>query len=99
MRRSRQQQRQRDERQAWEMAGASAAPFNPTDSGKVAAWLRLQASAQSAGEWTNWVDVLNSNPVAYNAARRPAVGASANALPIATFNGATPDVGAWPLNA
>jgi hypothetical protein len=65
---------------------------------KVTAQLDLSASAQSAGEWTNWVDTLNSNPVAYNAARRPAVGA-ANGVPIATFAAASPDVGVWPLNA
>jgi hypothetical protein len=79
-------------------ANASAA-FNPARLSKISAWLRLQASTQSGGEWTNWADVLNSNPVAYNSARRPAVAAAANALPIATFNPASPVVGAWPLTA
>ncbi len=73
------------------------AAFLPTDVGKVKSWLRLQASAQSAGEWTNWVDVMNANPGVINAARRPAVGASANGLPIATF--ATNDAVSVPLIA
>jgi hypothetical protein len=63
--------------------------------GKVSAWLRLQSSAQAAGEFTDWVDVLNSNPGVINAARRPAVGAAANSLPVAVF--ATNDAVAWPL--
>jgi hypothetical protein len=62
---------------------------------KIKGQLRLQASSQSAGEWTNWVDVLNSNPGAINAARRPAVGASNNGLPLATF--ATNDCVAVPI--
>ena len=78
----------------------SVAAFDPRMlGGKVTAMLDLTASAQSGGDWTNWVDTLNSNPVAYNSARRPAVAAAANGVPIATFAGAAPDVGAWPLNA
>lgn len=68
----------------------------PTLISAVKGWLRLQASSQSAGEWTNWIDVLNNNPGAMNSARRPAVGASSNGLPIATF--ATNDAVAVPLN-
>ena len=71
--------------------------FNPTQLSSIAAWLRLQASSQSAGEWTNWVDVLNSNPMAFNVARRPAVAAAANGLPVATF--LTNDIGVWPIAA
>ncbi len=71
--------------------------FNPTSLSAVKGWLRLQASAQSGGEWTNWVDILNSNPGAVNAARRPAVEASNNNLPIASF--VTNDAVSVPLNA
>lgn len=85
-----------DDRQAWEMA-AGGVSFNPRDLSAVTAWLRLQVSSQSGGEWTNWVDVLNSNPGAINSARRPAVAAAANGLPIATF--ATNDCVSVPLIA
>jgi hypothetical protein len=71
--------------------------FNPGQLSKISAWLRLAASSQSAGEWTSITDVINSNPATSNAARRAAVGSSANALPIATF--ATNDCWSWPLNA
>jgi hypothetical protein len=57
-----------------------------TSPSKVTALLSLEASAQSGGEWTNWVDLLNNNPGTSNAARRPAVGAAANGLPIAIFS-------------
>jgi len=69
--------------------------FSPEQSTKLKAWYRLQASNQSGGEWTDWVDVKNSNPGAINAARRPAVTAAANGLPTATF--ATNDCVAIPL--
>jgi hypothetical protein len=95
---SRSRQRQQDERQAWESAAASAPPFSPRDlAGKVTAWLRLAASAQASGEWTDHVDVLNSNPASINSARRPAVGASANGLPVATY--ITNDCVSWPIAA
>lgn len=71
--------------------------FAPSNISAVKGWLRLQSSSQSAGEWTNWVDVMNANPGVINSARRPAVGASANGLPIATF--ATNDAVAVPLSA
>ncbi len=73
------------------------AAFLPTDVSAVKGWLRLQASAQAAGEWTDWVDVMQTNPGAINSARRPAVGASANGLPIASF--VTNDAVAVPLSA
>lgn len=69
--------------------------FSPEQNTKLKAWLRLAASSQSGGEWTNWVDVLNANPGVINAARRPAVGASANGIPLATF--ATNDCVSVPL--
>lgn len=94
----RQQQRQRDDRTAWESAAASAAPFSPLDlGGKVTAWLRNAASTQASSEWSSFVDVLNSNPTTNNVARRPAVSASANGLPTATY--ATNDCASWPITA
>jgi len=71
--------------------------FNPVQQSKVSSWLRLAVSSQTGGEWVDWVDVLNNNPGVINAARRPAVGASANGLPIATF--ATNDCVSVPLIA
>ena len=75
------------------------APFGANQglAGKVSAILDLSASAQSGGEWTNWVDLLNDNPGVINAARRPAVTASGNGLPTATF--ATNDCVSVPLVA
>lgn len=73
--------------------------FSPVDTGAVLAWLRLQASSQSAGDWTNWADVLNVTPAApSDPLRRPAVGAS-NGLPTAIFSGAAVDTLRWPLAA
>lgn len=86
---------QQNTRIGWQYADNNI--LQPTSSGKVSSWLRLQASSQTGGEWTNWVDVLNSNPGAINSARRPAVEASANGLPIATF--ATNDCVSVPLIA
>jgi hypothetical protein len=71
--------------------------FQPTSLGKVSAWLRNAASTQSGSEWVSFVDVLNSNPTTNNAARRPAVDASANGLPVATY--ATNDCASWPIAA
>lgn len=68
---------------------------SPREVPAVRGWIDLSASAQSGGEWTQWIDVLNNNPGAINAARRPAVGTSTNGLPIATF--ATNDAVAVPL--
>jgi hypothetical protein len=50
-------------------------------------WYRLQASAQSAGEWTSWKDVSSSASVTFDPARQPAVEASSNGLPLANFAG------------
>lgn len=70
--------------------------FSPTQVSAISAWLRLQASAQSGGDWTSWVDVINSNPAApIDPLRRPAVGASGS-LPTAVFNGAVVDTIRWP---
>lgn len=74
-----------------------AAPLAPLTVSAVSAWLRLQASSQSGGEWANWVDVLNSNPGAINSARRPAVAAAANGFPLANFQ--TNDCVAWSIAA
>jgi hypothetical protein len=88
-----------DDRAIWEMNAGSGAPFIPPDSGAISAWLRLQASTNDGSDWTNWVDVLNSNPAAsISATRRPAVGASIG-LPTAVFSGAATDTVAWPLIA
>jgi hypothetical protein len=73
----------------------SPSAFSPMQSGKVTAWFRLAASTQSAGAWTTFVDVLggaSATPVATG----PAVAASTNALPIATF---TTNVLQWALGA
>lgn len=71
---------------------------SPLQSGTVTGWLRLAASAVSAGEYTNWVDVLNpANPGVINAARRPATAVAANGLPLAAF--LTNDCVAWPIAA
>lgn len=69
----------------------------PLQVSAVTSWLRLSASTQSAGEWTAWTDVLNVNPGVINAARRPAVAASANALPLSNFQ--SNDCVAWPITA
>lgn len=77
--------------------GSFRGGFQPASLGKVSAWLRLAASTQASGEWSSFVDVLNSNPTTNNAARRPAVDASANGLPVATY--ATNDCASWPIAA
>lgn len=66
---------------------------------KCSAVLDLRASLQSGGEWTpSIVDSRNSNPVTQtDADRRAAVGAAANGLPTAVFDGT--DVHVWPLIA
>lgn len=74
---------------------AGVTPFDPAT--LVSSWLRLQASTQSGGEWTNWVDVMNSNPAVPQTGRLPAVETSANGLPVAFFAGATFDAMRWPL--
>lgn len=71
--------------------------FSPIELGVVTGWLRLAASSQASSEWTNWVDVLNSNPGAINSARRPAVAAAANGFPLANFQ--TNDCVAWSIAA
>jgi hypothetical protein len=71
--------------------------FLPTQVSAVTAWLRLQASTQSAGEFTNWAEIIGGNNAAANSARRPSVAADASGLPIASFDGAH-DVTAWPVN-
>jgi hypothetical protein len=72
--------------------------FNPVSSGLVAGWLRLSASTQSGGEYTNLVDVLNSNPaVQADTDRRCAVSTSANGLLTMVFDGS--DMYQWPLSA
>ena len=60
-------------------------------------WIDLSASSQSGGEWTQFLDVKNNNPGAINAARRPAVAAANNGLPVASF--VTNDAVAVPLVA
>lgn len=73
--------------------------FNPALDPALSAWLSLSASAQSGGEWTSIVDVLNpSNPVTQtDTDRRSAVGSSANGLPTMVFDGT--DVHVWALDA
>jgi hypothetical protein len=65
---------------------------------KMSGWLRLQASTQSGGEWISIVDILNAgSPVVQtDVDRRAAVGASANGLPTAVFDGT--DVHLWPVS-
>ena len=87
-----------DDQVAWEMAAASGAPFDPRDSGKISAWLRLSASTISSGEYDTVVDVLNSNPTSQaDTDRKPAATTAANGLPVMQFDGS--DVLAWPLIA
>jgi len=65
---------------------------------EASAWLRLQASTQSAGKWTSVKDVLNVNPaVQADLDRQPAVGSSLNGLPTMVFDGT--DVLPWPIAA
>lgn len=71
----------------------AAGGFYPVQVSAVSAWLRLQASSQSAGAWTNWVDVLNANPA--GGSNMPNVGA-ASGLPTAVF-ASGPDVVRWPV--
>lgn len=72
--------------------------FLPTDTGKIAGWLRLQTSTPVSGEWPTVVDFLNAAaPMAQtDADRYPAVGASANGLPTMVFDAT--DVLLWPLS-
>lgn len=73
--------------------------FFPTQNASVVAWLRLQASSQSDGEWTpNIVDVLNAgSPVVQtDTDRRFAVGTSVNGLPTMVSDGS--DVHVWPIS-
>ena len=86
-----------DENLEWEQTAGGAA-FDPRDTGKLAGWLRLQASTPSSGEWASVVDALNSNPAAQPGAnRKPAVGTSGNGLQTMVFDGS--DMLLWPLNA
>jgi hypothetical protein len=86
-----------DENLEWEQTAGGGA-FEPRDTGKVAGWLRLQASSQSGGEFTNWVDAVNSNPaVQADTDRRAAVSASVNGLPTMVFDAT--DMYQWPLSA
>lgn len=71
--------------------------FDPRQISAVTGWLRLQSSTQSAGEWTNWFDVIAGNHASYNAARRAAVATSAEGLPLANFQ--TNDCASWPIAA
>ncbi len=66
---------------------------NPTQISAVSAWLRLQSSAQSAGEWVTWADMLNNNPA--SGAHMPNVGSNSG-LPTAVF-ASGPDVVRWPV--
>jgi hypothetical protein len=78
---------------------AGAPQFQPTDTGKVSAWLRLAASQQSGGEWTpSIIDVLNAGSpmVQTDTDRRAAVGTSGNGLPTMVFDGT--DIHLWPLS-
>ena len=87
-----------DDQVAWEMAAASGAPFDPRDSGKISAWLRLSVSTINSGEYDTVVDVLNSNPTSQaDTDRKPAAATSANGLPVMTFDGS--DMLVWPLIA
>lgn len=74
----------------------SRGKFSPTQVSALKAWQRLAASAQSAGEWTSIVDVLNPGSPMANADpdRLPAVGASANGFQTMVFDGT--DVLLWP---
>jgi hypothetical protein len=71
--------------------------FIPQQLSAVSGLLSLAASPQSGGEWTSWVDIISGNNGAINAARRPAVAAAANGLPLAAF--LTNDAVAWPIAA
>lgn len=74
--------------------------FTPATVSAVSAWLRLQNSSQSGGLWTNWVDVLNSNPATQSDTdRQPTVAAAANDFPIATYDGSSDCGPLWPLAA
>jgi hypothetical protein len=53
----------------------------------ITAWYRLAASTAVAGEWESVTEVLGGTPLTQVAAiRKPAEAASANGLPIATFD-------------
>ncbi len=65
----------------------------------LSSWLRLQTSTQSGGLWTVWDAVAGDNDATQaDVDRQPTVAASANGLPLATFD-ATSDVMPWPLSA
>ena len=85
-----------DDRSTWELAADPGAAFDPRDSGKVAAWLRLAASTPNAGEYDAIVDTLASNPTNQaDTDRKPAASTAANGLPIATWDAT--DILVWPL--
>jgi hypothetical protein len=70
-------------------------PFNPRQLSKLSGWLRLAASTAVASEWPTVVDVLNAgSPMTSSGVRVAAVGAAANGLPTAVFDGT--DVHLWP---
>ncbi len=88
-----------DQQRAWELTAGSGAPFDPRDlGGVVTAWLRVANSTVTGAGISSLPDVLNTNPAVQGTdANRPALGASANGLPLIT--GATGKVLFWPLAA
>lgn len=78
----------------WEM-GAGSPAFDPRDSGKVSAWLRLANATVTGSGYSSVPDALGgAAAVQATDGRRPVNGTSANGLPIATF---TDDLLQWPL--
>lgn len=78
--------------------GSFRGGFNPQSVTAIPTWLRLAASTPVSGEYETVVDVLAANNATQTGAvRKPAAAASANGLPVATFDGS--DVWAWPIAA
>lgn len=72
--------------------------FDPRDSGKVAAWLRLANGTITGGGYSSVPDLLASNPATQgNSDFYPAAGTSTNGLPTAIFDRTSPTQLAWPI--
>lgn len=77
---------------------ASVERFSPLMDPALGAWLRLDASTPSGGEWDTVVDAKSSNPaVQPSANRKPAAALSNNGLPVMVYDGS--DMLTWPLTA
>lgn len=73
--------------------------FNPVQLGVISAWLRVPLATVTGSGISSLPDVLNPSAPAVQTVegRRPAVGSSANGLPVMVFGG--DDVLAWPTTA